>query len=313
MSAASYLLLALSLLIARPPSVAGQQESNATATSTCPTPLATITSFSVSTAADADELAAVLAECTGGVYEVDWIGAVALSQPLVIAAQSSVNITGFEGDSGEPATLDGKSATGLVEMGEGSFLWLEDVTLKNAKQSGANGGAVQAIAPNCFISAANSHFENNTAVFSPGFDGGRGGALALGDGAIVELKNCTVVGNRAEGSGGGLYFEGEGSSVVFKNCVLEDNTAKQNGGAVFLGGEGSTVEFLGSTVSNSLVEYSGGAVYGMNATIVVRDESLFFNNTAYESGAGIFLYVSAFIPLLFHLYGKNTIHCRKKS
>lgn len=292
------LLLALTTFFANggPKGAAGQQTNSTTPLPECSAAVASGASYAVSVPADAVELAAAVASCTGGAYNVTWTGAVTLDEPLVVAADSFLTIRGFQSAAGEAAALDGNNVTGLVDLGEGSSLRLEGVALRNARRASGNGGAVRAEEVGCVVVAIDAAFESNTAV-GRGFEEGRGGALALGSGATAELENCTITGNRAQGSGGGVSIEGGDGTLVFKGCVLEDNASELEGGAVVLGGR-STVTFVGSTVSSNTALDGGGAVYGVNGTVVVGAGSRFVNNTVFRAGAGISLYVS-FCLLIF--------------
>lgn len=265
------------------------QNSSAAATSECPFPLPNGGVHAVSLPADAVELATALAACTGGVYDVNWTGAVVLAEPLVVAAESSVTITGVQGANGEAAALDGGGVIGLVDLGAGSSLRLEGVTLRNARRVAGNGGAIRAEAAGCSVAAFDSIFEGNEAA-SLSFDEGNGGALALGPGVTAQLEGCTILGNRARVGGGGVWSDGKESSLQLTGCLLEGNTGYWGGG-VGMGGR-STAVFEGSVVSRNHAEDEGGGLYGVNATVVVAGGSEFVNNTMGWSGGGISLKVS---------------------
>lgn len=239
---------------------------------------------------DAAELAKSLAACTGGVYNVTWTGAVELAEPLVVAANSSVTITGAQGADGEAAALDGGGVTGLLDLGAGSSLRLEGVILRNARREAGNGGAIRAEAAGCSVAALGSTFEGNEAVSESGE--GSGGALALGAGATARLENCTLSGNHAKRNGGGVWSDGVDSSLTLTDCLLKDNAAEHDGGGVGMGSR-STAVFEGSTVLRNYAESEGGGVYGVNATVVVAVGSEFVKNTmGLTGGGGISLHVS---------------------
>lgn len=267
------------------------QQNTTTATPACPTPLANDGIYSVSLPADAADLAAALSACTGGNYTVAWTGAVVLETPLVVAAGSSLTITGAPGAGGAAAALDGGGVIGLVDLGAGSSLRLEGVTLRNARRGAGNGGAVRAEGEGCSVFAVDSAFEGNEAAATASFLEGRGGALSLAAGATAELEDCVVSGNSAENAGGGVWSQGDGGSVVLTRCVLEDNASGWWGGAVGLEGRSSVV-LDGSTVSGNWAVEEGGGLFGLNATVAVFGGSEFVNNTVGFSGAGIALRVS---------------------
>lgn len=292
------LLLAATLSFFLPLAAGQSSDSNTTVTQEpCTIPLANSGRYTVSRTAQAVELATALASCTGGAYNVTWTGAVTLSAPLVIAADSSLTIRGVEGAGGEAAVMNGNNVTGIVNLGERSSLSLEGVSLQNAWRASGNGGAIRAEAAGCRVTAVNSRFESNNAA-AAGFEEGRGGAIALGGGAVAELENCTIVGNRAGVSGGGVSTKGGQCSVLLRGCTLERNEAEIVGGAVVLEGR-STVTFAESTVSNNVAGDEGGGIYGVNSTVLVRAGSLFLNNTVYRAGGGISLHVSHLSHLSF--------------
>lgn len=251
----------------------------------CSDPLQNGGIYTVSDTVDAYELAVDLVNCTGGAYNVTWDGVVMLSAPLIIANQSYLTITRAQGAS--MAVLDGTEAAGLIELGEGSSLRLEGVSLRNGTSVAGNGGAVRAETDGCMVSAFNTTFESNSA----GGLHGRGGALALGTGANVVLENCSIVGNQAQGNGGGISIVGDNASVLFTGCVIEDNHSKDDGGAIYVEGR-SSVTFSGSLVSDNVANFSGGALYGTNTSVTVEAGSRFVNNIGYWFGAGISLMVS---------------------
>lgn len=245
----------------------------------------------MSSPSDAASLTTALADCAGSRYNVTWNGAVTLSEPLVVAAGSSLIIRGAVGAAGDGAALDGNNATGLVDLGRGSSLRLEGVTLRNARRITGNGGAVNAEAEGCSVTAVNTGFEDNV-MEAETFGEGRGGAMALGSGGTVELEDCRVERNFAQGSGGGISALGNGCSVVMRRCVFDENASENYGGAVQVYGR-STAAFEGCTMTNNYAVDEGGAVYGVNATVEVSAGSMFVNNSAVYGGGGVSVRVSA--------------------
>lgn len=247
--------------------------------------------YSVFKTVDAIALAIALKGCSGGEFNVSWNGLVTLSSPLVVASRTSLTITGVPTTAtGELATLDGNNVTGLLDLEAGSKLLLEGVILQNARRATGNGGAISADARDCEVSAKGSTFRYNMAE-SAEFGEGRGGAIALGQGAVANLENCTLSENYAAASGGGVFALGN-SDIVFRSCVLNRNEAGYYGGAVGMLDGRTMVKFVGSYVSGNLAQEIGGGVYGENSTVVVEAGSMFLNNTVYGSGGGISLQVS---------------------
>eukprot|EP00903_Cladosiphon_okamuranus_P009052 g8654.t1 len=260
------------------------QQGGTTTTPACATPLPNGGIHSVSLPADAADLATALSACTGGAYNVTWTGAVVLESPLVVAAGSSLTITGAPAAGGVAAALDGGGAIGLLDLGAGSSLRLEGVILRNARRGDGRGAAVRAEGAGCSVVAVNSTFLGNEAFSTSTPDNGRGGALSLAGGATAELEDCVVSGNSALNYGGGVYSDGGEGSVMLTRCVIKDNASSWRGGGV--GVIGSSVVLDGCTVSGNSAAEEGGGLYGLNATVAVVGQSEFVNNTFVGSGGG---------------------------
>lgn len=111
--------------------------------------------------AGALELAAAL-ECSQGIFDVTWVGAVELGVPLAVNLGNALAISGV----GNASVLGNDVALGLIYVeGSTSALTLQNVEVRGG--ASADGGAVKA-----------------------------------NDGAVVQIVDCTFVENTFTGSGG---------------------------------------------------------------------------------------------------------------
>ena len=134
-----------------------------------------------------------------------------------------------------------------------------------------------------------------------------GGGIYLSKNAKVTLKNCNLFKNRAKGNGGAIAV-GEQAILEAYNCIFSDNTALEentsSGGAIYNLGSvytyrstfndnfanwGGGIENSGSlTVSESqFLDNSGGNQGGAirNIGLVEISDSIFSENTAQMGGA----------------------------
>lgn len=108
-----------------------------------------ITKKNVTTTVEAHELVSAL-KCTGdGVFDVTWIGSVAINQRIDVSDGISLSISGFDssstvlGDDGpviSDAEVDARGSTGIFSVSGGSTLSLTSLTLRGG--SSEDGGAV---------------------------------------------------------------------------------------------------------------------------------------------------------------------------
>ncbi|MEZ6015106.1 MAG: right-handed parallel beta-helix repeat-containing protein [Planctomycetota bacterium] len=143
--------------------------------------------------------------------------------------------------------------------------------------SAARAGALEIFATSGVI-VTNSIFYDNLAT-----GGSAGGGLWIGSGGNTQLRNCTIVGNRATGSssGGGLANSGGNPSVI--NCIFWDNSAA--GGAQTSAAQVSA----GTSVTYSIVEfgYTGAGNVALDpqlTDVATRDFSLLPTSPAIDAG-----------------------------
>lgn len=146
--------------------------------------------------AQGNALAAV-ANCSGGVFEVEWRGNIVVTQPFQVVNGTTLTITG----NGSGATICGDAATRLFTV-INATLRLNHVDIS----SGASvaGGAIAAAGAILVFNQTN--FLSNSAA-------GNGGAAFVSDGSMVTcLGGGTFADNKADFNGGAMFVAG-GSTV----------------------------------------------------------------------------------------------------
>lgn len=91
-----------------------------------------VVTFTVSTPAEATELAEAMNCTESSTFIVDWQGRVELVKTLILGNGSSLNVSGSEG-----AVIDGRGLIPLLKVSGGVVLSLDNITLENAR-----GGAI---------------------------------------------------------------------------------------------------------------------------------------------------------------------------
>lgn len=107
----------------------------------------------------------------------------------------------------------GNSSGILFESGESFLSVVQGLTIRNAGQGSASGGAIR-------VNGASPTLVN--CVLHGNF-AAQGAAVAVEQGS-VQILNCTLAGNRASGLGGALYG-GDASLIHVERSVLWDNCA----------------------------------------------------------------------------------------
>ncbi len=137
--------------------------------------------------------------------------------------------------------------------------------------SASRAGALEIFATSGAV-VTNSVFFNNVAT-----GGNSGGGIWIGSGATVQIRNCTVVGNRstAATSGGGLANSGASASI--QNCIFWDNSG--TGGAQSV----ATQISPGTAATYSIVEFGLTGVGNVNADPLFVDVNA--RNFAVQAGS----------------------------
>ncbi|CAN0129486.1 unnamed protein product, partial [Discosporangium mesarthrocarpum] len=183
------------------------------------------------------EILAVETNCSGGFFDVKWVGSIALDSPIVVGNGTKLLITGV----GEDAAIDGGGIFRLIEASGDSTVELIDVELRNGYARFGGGAGITSDGEGFVLKGLRSNFTGNRALGN-----GYGGAVrAWGAGSELTLEACNFVNNTA-GFGSGLVTA-PGSRVVAEDCVFESNVAddetysdySSGGGAIFMRAHGA--------------------------------------------------------------------------
>jgi CSLREA domain-containing protein len=182
---------------------------------------------------------AALGECAAGTAAWDHVdivagGTISLGSSMV-QATSAIDI-----DGNRNVTIDANGFRAF-DIAAPDQTYIRNLVIREG--GGAFGGAI-ATASHVFIEHVT--ITNSTANY--------GGAVFVGVGGLVLIRESTLSGNSANVAGGAVYAEGTG--IDFLNATIAGNSA-QAGGGVY---SSSTVtEFLHSTVSRNTASDGGGA------------------------------------------------------
>lgn len=153
-----------------------------------------------------------------GVYEgTGNVGLDFRGKALVVLSEAGAEFTTLDCDSTGPGVV--------FHSGETEASVLQGLTIRNAGQPGASGGAVriEGASPSLVDCVLHGNFAE------------RGGAVSVAGGS-VRLLGCTVADNRASDVGGALY--GDSASVIsLERSIVWDNCAPGGGDDFWTGGD----------------------------------------------------------------------------
>ncbi len=190
-------------------------------------------------------------------------------------------------------SFTGNLALGTASAGGGAVITFDsDVSLVNcdfSENQGFLGGAitsanfVEGVPP---LTLTNCSFTNNTATLGVDNLGGRGGAM-FNQGSTAILLGCVLVGNEAlhtrpnASMGGGITLQGSvlGSITELINCTMSDNTASL-GGALCIASTGSSFSLLNSTLAQNTAVESGGGIWIAGSSGAVANSILWGTSDA---------------------------------
>ncbi|QDV21281.1 putative outer membrane protein PmpI precursor [Gimesia panareensis] len=179
-------------------------------------------------------------------------------------------------------TISGLSLiNGSADQG-GAILSHENLTLSNMafleNQAAGIGGAISSYRNQLTIS--NSLFDQNTAGSSGG------GIYSLG--SWITILSTSFLGNTSDRNGGGIYAAQDAVPARIEDCLFEDNTAVSGGGIynttmVYQFGS-SELSIARTRFQNNTATDSGGGIFNGDSSISITDSSL-TENTAARGGA----------------------------
>ncbi|CAN0225140.1 unnamed protein product, partial [Scytosiphon promiscuus] len=240
--------------------------------------------------------------CTGGDFEVEWIGHVVLHDPLYVANGTTLTVTGADAT----AVMDGNGTTRLFLVVNATVA-LSGISLRNG--AGLVGGAVAAAGST--LTFAQTAFESNSAAAKGGalyasessvlLDGvefsfndasGGGGAMYLTHKSSVwsaEGTPASFASNRATAGDGGAIFASSSDVSLSGRTEMVANGAFTAGGAVYLTA-GSGVSWNGGMLvsNNSCFAGGGGGMFVLNGSFVSWEgDTEFSSNYAFTNGGAI--------------------------
>ena len=243
--------------------------------------------------------------CSGGIFEVLWIGSITVYQTLLVAGGTVLNVTGV----GSNAAIDGRGTAGLFTVSNASLI-ISSLALLNG--SSTSGGAISASGSN--VSLSRTKFIGNVATL-------HGGAVFIAGGSTLTCEEETAFYNNSALHRGGALGASEGShaswtsgtTFAYNNAVVGGAVDISSKSSALWGGEGETFFFRNqatrdggglSVYSDSSVQWEGisifegnnanygwgGGMYVYNARAAWEVEAIFEGNTARFLGGGVFVY-----------------------
>lgn len=153
--------------------------------------------------------------CSGGYFEVKWMGHIGVNTTIHVINGTRLHINGIS-----DAVADGRGIGRIFFVYNGS-LHLANIRIANG--FGSEGGAI--------ILDANSELSADNVTFSSNSAQNRGGAVFVAS-SIVDLVSTTFDGNTASNSG--AIFVHNSDIIVSGNIDFVVNNASENGGALYI-------------------------------------------------------------------------------
>lgn len=215
--------------------------------------------------------------CSGGKFEVEWIGAITVSDTIYVVDGTVLSVMGIA-EEGSSAVADGGGINQVFIVMNAS-LYVTDLQFTNC--SGRVGGAIAA--SNSTLTFQNTEFWYNNANF--------GGALFSRESSTVSWSNSTAfLGNSAEFSGGAIFMA-NGSSISWSGRTdFSGNTAIGYGGVTHVRGTSNVSWSGGTTFSNNSASYGGALSIFSSKGVEFDGDTTFARNSAnWGDGGAIFI------------------------
>eukprot|EP00752_Nemacystus_decipiens_P012585 g11145.t1 len=221
----------------------------------------------VDSSAQAHALAAAV-NCSGGSFEVEWKGHIAVDEAIYVVDGTVLIVTGGS----STAVVDGNGSTRLFTV-VNATLHVSGVNITTG--AGAAGGA---------IAASRASLTLNRTSLTGNRSAGKGGAVYLSGGSTMACSDVSFVSNSAD-VGGAVYVADH--SVVSCGGSWLKNTAVRNGGALSVG-EGSSVswEEEATFARNTAGMFGGALIVSDRSSVFWSAPSSFFSNRAVTGGGG---------------------------
>lgn len=184
-----------------------------------------------------------------------------------------------------PTLLDAAGNGRVAYIAPDTTVVLDGLILSHGDGDGGNGGAIFA-ATDVVWSLLNS-------TVSESSSSGRGGGI-YNTSTQFTMANSIVMSNTAGVFGGGLQSSGATLSNINDSSV-HHNSANDDGGGIHLDNNG-TINIYSSEIHDNMATNNvggigsngGGIANDSNTGVILLVDSLVYNNTAGDSGAGIF-------------------------
>ena len=231
--------------------------------------------WKVENSSQAHALAEAL-NCSGGAFEVEWIGYIDVTEPFVVLDGTVLELTGIVSTR---TFIDGGGTTELFTVFNASLV-ISNITLVNGTST--SGGAIAALGSN--VSLSQTAFLGNTATFD-------GGALFVAGESTLTCDGDTVFFNNSAANRGGAVRTSERSRATWTGGVSFTANRAGVGGAVDVSSRSSVVWagddgsiFLSNAASNK-----GGGVHVFDSVVKWYGNSTFEGNTAGSRGGGLYV------------------------
>ena len=243
-------------------------------------PCASGTNFlTVASTEDAVTLATSL-RCSNGIFAVDWIGDVVISEPISVSQGTSLSITG----SALGAAVDGNHTTHIFSVDGGSALHLTDMVLENGRAFA--GGAVSATQHSTVTFSGNMTFTANTASF--------GGAIYANSSTVSWDGPYTTFRSNHASNYAGAFMACNSTDISWdgETSFINNIGTARGGGAYVV--DYSNVSWTGTTKFLNNSADDGGGLY-MREYCVGNwsGTTTFAGNTAVVTGGGLNVHTSS--------------------
>ncbi|MEA3334411.1 MAG: choice-of-anchor Q domain-containing protein [Chloroflexota bacterium] len=174
-------------------------------------------------------------------------------------------------DGGGLITIDGGGFGGVLFVGQGTTLNLQNITISGGSGS-VSGGVYN---DSGTVTVQSSRITGNTASHDT-FGGG--GITSAGEASMLTVQNSTISGNSG-GNSGGIFNQG---TLTVINSVLSGNTGGFRGGAIF---NSRTALVEASTLAGNTNDLGGG-IFNQGTLTVIN--STLFGNSGSSGGGALF-------------------------
>lgn len=191
------------------------------------------------------------------------------------ASNLDLTIKGLSADARAVLNARQKSSyKGCVLTSENTSLTLENLKITGGKENNSGG---------IYIKSGNLTLKNCVVTKNESSNGG-GGIQFDGEKLIVEDSEIS----ENNGDSGGIWVKGDLAQTKIKNSNIKDNIASSGGGGLKLAGE-STIEDCNIIGNKAESGVGGGLILSIDNKSCKIKKSVISNNTAGESGGGIYM------------------------